>query len=101
MCVVCTVCTVCTTLAHYNILYVLYIMYVLCICTYMLRYRIDTQEVLDPRPEAYMGQSFFDLSTFRGLLEQDVRYSVRMLAENDIGRGNYSDPEEFAREFDY
>ena len=65
----------------------------------MLCYRIDTQEVLDPIPEPYTGQSFFDLSAFSGLLEQDVRYNVRMLAENDIGRGNYSDPEEFPRKF--
>ena len=62
-------------------------------------HRIDTREVFDPRREFYTEQSSFDLSTFSGLLDVGVQYSVRMLAENDIGRGNYSEPAEFTCKF--
>ena len=105
VCFVCTVfavCTVCTVSVQYNIAYIVCTAYNVCtVYTFvyiLLHYRSDTQEVLDPRLEPFTNQSSFDLSTVRGLLEEDVRYSVRMVAENDIGRGNYSEPLEFTCE---
>ena len=101
VCIVCTVfavCTVCTASSQYNIVCIVCTAYIVCtVYTFvyvLLHYRIDTQEEFD-RLEPYTGQSFVDLSTFSGLLDEDVQYTVRMLAENDIGRGNYSEPAEF------